>query len=67
MLSSIITFVVAVFVIVFFISIIVLLFKKRIPCPECQFKLKVITDSVKCPKCKTKLYKQQDGSYSTQN
>ncbi|MBB5148168.1 Zn finger protein HypA/HybF involved in hydrogenase expression [Ureibacillus thermosphaericus] len=67
MLATIFLFILIIFIISFIVSLIVLVFKKRIPCPECQFKLKAVTDSVRCPKCKTKLYKQKDGSYISRN
>lgn len=61
---TIITALLIIFIFSFFVAFFVVGFKKRITCPVCQFKLKAINNSVKCPKCRSKLFKQPNGEYN---
>lgn len=36
---------------------------KKSPCPKCENMVKLIGSPVKCPMCKTKLFKHGDGTY----
>lgn len=51
----------------FIFTLPVLMLKKSTVCPVCENKLKVITQSIKCPRCKTKIFKQSNGEYRPLN
>ena len=36
---------------------------KPVPCPVCETEIKLISNTAKCPNCKTKLFKHVSGEY----
>lgn len=50
-------------IIIFPIALIKVARTKKINCPKCENSVRLIGSPVKCPKCKTKLFKHADGNY----
>lgn len=71
MLSILFIILILFLVVVFILAIPVAIYKsattKKSNCPKCENAVKLIGTPVKCPMCKTKLYKHGDGTYKIQD
>ena len=67
MLVTIVALIVIVFIIMLPFAFIKVAMSKSSECHKCGKKFKMLGDKVKCPFCKTKYYKQPDGTYITKD
>lgn len=67
MLTVVLILIIIFFALIFVAAIPFALFKqattKKTPCPKCENMVKLIGSPVKCPVCKTKLFRHGNGTY----